>query len=149
MFFKFADDWIRARVLGCWMQLLSKLSCLVFLVKHLSQLLPTSKRLHCQIVSRNILTFVAFLSNNEIDIFREALLVIQRVLRLRMNMRLWLWWKLWTSLKPLLQVIFPRCCPYCMTFSLRQFLKTCYDHVWSKLHNICHFLNSSQPICFM
>jgi hypothetical protein len=30
--------------------------------------------------------------------------VLQKVIRMYMNIRLWLWWKLWSYLKPLLNV---------------------------------------------
>ena len=31
-------------------------------------------------------------------------MVLQRYIRLFLNMRLWLWWKLWSYLRPLLNV---------------------------------------------
>lgn len=31
-------------------------------------------------------------------------MVLQKVIRMYMNIRLWLWWKLWSYLKPLLNV---------------------------------------------
>ena len=35
---------------------------------------------------------------------RNAIIVLQRYIRLFLNIRLWLWWKLWSYLRPLLNV---------------------------------------------
>ena len=36
--------------------------------------------------------------------FRNAIVVLQKLIRLFMNLRLWLWWKLWSYLRPFLNV---------------------------------------------
>ena len=41
------------------------------------------------------------LKNYNLKNFRDAIIVLQKVIRMYMNMRLWLWWKLWLYLKPL------------------------------------------------
>ena len=45
-----------------------------------------------------------YLSEGFFLIFRNGIVVLQRVIRLFLNMRLWLWWRLWSYLRPLLCV---------------------------------------------